>query len=180
MPGLPRRVRWSLLGWSLLIAALGAASPSGFAEIASCETSPSKPDSQPASAIVLTAAKPVVRIPIPIEVWREKRTSLAISIVAIKNPKDTALFIDVTLDSLTESEVKAKIAPARIGVLGIYPAGQTGSYRLETSTALRQVQASRGDTNHLCLRMELRRVHSKEPLAGLEVTLSAPKWLPAI
>jgi hypothetical protein len=163
----------------LLIALLGAAFLSGLSEIKSLEIKPA--ESRPAGTVVLTAAKPFARVPIPVEVWREKRTSLAISIVAIKNPKNAGFSINVFLEPGAPNEPGAKtnIAPAEIGVLGIYPAGQTGDYRLNASAALRSLQASGADTNQLCLRMELRRIHPKNPLDGLEVMLSAPQWLPA-
>ncbi len=172
MPVLPR-----LVTRLLLIVVLGAAFLSGSSAISSSQIKLATPESKPATTMVLTAAQPLARIPIPAEVLREKRTSLALSIVKITNPRDAAFSIGVSLEP--QSADKTKIKPAAIGSLGIYPAGQTGYHRLNASAALHDLQASGTDTNHLCLRVELRRVHPKEPLDGLEVTLSPPQWLPA-
>ncbi len=167
------RLRW--VTRFLLIALLGAASLFG-----SAETRP-EPEAKTGGEFVLSAAQPVAHIPIPSAVWKEKRTSLQVNVVKIRNSLDTAFSIAVSLEprSVAGTKSKAKIAAVAIGVLGIYPAGQTGSYRLETSSALRRMQASGADTDHACLRLELRRIHPRESQDGLEVTLSAPQWLPA-
>jgi hypothetical protein len=166
---------------SLVIAFLGAAALLGFSAPMSAQHAATEPQTKPAVDIVLTAAQPMARIPVQAEVWKEKRTSLAISIVKIKNPRDSSFSIEVFLEPQSNNGAAAKpsTASAEIGVLGVYPTGQTGSYRLEASAALRRVLESGADANHLCLRLELRRIHPKDSQAGLEVTLSTPQWLPA-
>jgi hypothetical protein len=164
-----------------LLALLGAASLLGFSAPMLARQAATEPQTKPAGAIVLAAAQPMARIPIQTEVWTEKRTSLAISILKIENPHEASFSIEVFLEPQSNNGATAKpnLASAEIGVLGVYPTGQTGDYRLETSAALRRVQGSGAEANHLCLRLELRRIHPKDSQSGLEVTLSAPRWLPA-
>ena len=171
---------------SLLIVLLGAACLPGSSklrawELRAPELRATEPESKPTDAVVLTAAQPIAHIPVQAEVWKEKRTSLEIKIVKIKNPQDAGFSVEVFLEQESDSGTSAKgnIAPAEIGALGVYPAGQTGNYRLEASSALRRLQASGANANHLCVRLELRQIHPKDPQGGLEVTLSAPQWLPA-
>ncbi len=160
-----RRVRRSLL-----IALLGAAALHAAAE------SPSKKELKPASVVLLTASRPAALIPIPSRVVEDKRTLLAVTIVAIQNPHDVAFAIRVSIEPRAGSTGIAapNAKSAQVGVLGVYPVGQPGDYRLDASAALRQST----DASHLCLRLELRALHGKEPLRGLKVTLSSPRWLP--
>ena len=107
----------------LLTALLGAAFLLGLGQRGLAQR-PAEPASRAAGNIYLTAARPVARVPIPSEVWKEKRTALAISIVRIKNPQEAAFSITVSLEqrSARGSAAKANLA-AEVGALGVYPAG---------------------------------------------------------
>ena len=157
----------------LLIVGLGGAFFQGSVDSQSASMG------QSGSVVVLTAARPVVRLPVPARALQEKRTSLAISVVSIKTPDGAVFSINVSLHSVSgdKSSPTSHAKSAEIGVLGIYPAGQTGDYRLEASTALRRLRAFRAAPNSLFLRVELRPMHTKELPDDVEVTLSSPRWL---
>ena len=175
---------------SLLTALLGAAFLLGLGQRFAWTQPAAESTSRAADSIHLMAARPVARIPIPSAVWKEKRTTLAISIVRISNPQEAAFSITVSLEPRSGggSAAKANLV-AEAGALGVYPTGQTGDYRLDTSAALARVRASGADASRLCLRLELRGVHPRKfhpgklhpeaAQSGLTVTLSPPQWLPA-
>ena len=165
MHDLLRRVRRSLLVGVLGAAVLNAA--------ADCRSGTS------GGVVVLTNSVPVLRIAIPAKVVEEKRTSLELRILDIKNPKDTTFSIAVFLESrgVGETSDGPRVPSTEVGVLGVYPAGQTGDYRLEASPALDRLAHAAAGGRRLCLRLELLPVHATEKLRGVEVKLSEPQWL---
>jgi len=133
------------------------------------------------STLVLTAAHPSARIPLSSRALEGQWSSLEIIVRSIKNPSDATFSILASLETEDEerNQGKAGTASEEIGVLGIYPAGQTGAYRLDAAAALRRLRA-RGATNKgLRLHLELVGILPRQLPTTLEISLSAPKWLPS-
>jgi hypothetical protein len=137
------------------------------------------------SEIILTAARPIARIPVDPANLAEPSPHLAITLARITNPNHAAFSIAVSLGSQAPADDKPRGAsktfplpppPIVLGELGVYPSDQPGRYQLDVSSALHRLRDSGQDLTHLCLRLTLKRLHLNQPATGLEVVISAPEW----
>jgi hypothetical protein len=121
----------------------------------------------------LTQKAPLSIFPLDEQRLKEATPVVTVQILRVSNPDDVGFSVRVTLSGCARDAAQHE---APVGSLGVYPAGQTGSYALDLAPALKQVRAAGQSVGSTCLRLQLKPLRSSVDWSTLRVTLSSPQW----
>jgi hypothetical protein len=121
----------------------------------------------------LTQKIPLSIFPLDEQRLKEGKSVVNVQILRISNPGDIGFSVRVTLSGCNGDAAQHE---APVGSLGVYPAGQTGSYALDIGPALKQIRAAGQTAGSTCLRLQLKPLRSSADWSKLRVTLSSPQW----
>ena len=121
----------------------------------------------------LTQKVPLSIFPLDEQELKADKSVVTVQILRVSNPDEIGFSVRVTLSGCAGDAAQHE---APVGSLGVYPAGQTGSYALDLGPALKQIRPAGQPVGSTCLRLQLKPLRSSADWSKLRVTLSSPQW----
>jgi len=127
--------------------------------------------------VTLTQERPSGYFPLDRETLASAPPVLAVTIIRVVNPGQTALQIFIYLSYRQRvGEKGTELRKILIGNVGLYPPDRPAGFRLRASSAFRQLKAASPNPAEVRLRLEMKRIHETRPWTPVEVIVAPPEW----
>jgi hypothetical protein len=132
---------------------------------------PAAPEAAPRPALVLDAASPVTRLPVPASLLESPSAVLEVPVEGVENAAMIPFSIAVFLEW---SPPGGSPRRAEVGRFSVQPSDRAGRYALDATGAFAQAAAEGGA--EMALVFELEPLREGQALDGLRVQLGPVEW----